>query len=249
MARPPKTKPPVYAHRDATKAARAIRAGRLDAGDPNARLLPSDLRLDDDDFDLVIDYCEQHRDGVEKRVLDVELVHRALLMAYREQQAARSARRRERQLQTLLEHGRARGRGVPWFGAPLGLTSQSAWNRRNRFAQQDDLESAMPASTALTTWLDANRNELSEIGEALVDQRPDVLALVDDVEARSVLAEQVDDVGQALAPLPTLDFAELVATALTSWLAEPIAPKDPIMRDLVQRGRRLLTTFVRARDE
>lgn len=58
------------------------------------------------------------------------------------------------------------------------------------------------------------------------------------------LAGLLNDLGEALAPLPDLDFAALVIAAVQCWHAgNPATTADPVLRDVASRGRRLAETY------
>lgn len=250
MARPRKNPAPTYTRRDAEAAARFIRTRRIEAGDLAAQKLPTG-RLDDDELDAFLVHCEQHTD-IDREVLGAELKARATLLAYLKDQDQRAQRRRTRQELSILLTGAVSEKRAAWYGEPLGLSPQNVYNRRNALTRQlsttDD--GARQNASVASEWLVRNRDEVAEIGEALVDQRPEVVQLLQDLAARDRLAELIDDVGEALAPLPDLDFAELVVAALRTWQSgKPGTTSDTVLRDLDSRGRRLIKSYAAAAAE
>jgi hypothetical protein len=138
-------------------------------------------------------------------------------------------------------------RSTAWWTGPLGLTAQNAVMTRRAMRRRADAVEAggeRGPTTPLSEWLLGCRDELAEVGELLVDQRPDVLDAVGDQRRRNTLAELVDEVGAALAPLPDLEFAERVTLALECWFAAGVAETgDPVVRDLAGRGRRVASGY------
>ncbi|MFD1145929.1 hypothetical protein [Saccharothrix hoggarensis] len=251
MARPRKNRPPRVTEWQANQAAVTIRTGRLKV-DPTgaAKALHDHDRLDADELADVVRWCDENPPhGLDRDALVAELQARAVLVAYVGQRIEQEQRRHQRSLLRLLEDGHVAWRGHRiWAGqyvGPLGLTAQNAWTTRDtlsrRFSQADD---GRPVPADAARWLTAHRDEVAEVGELLVDQAPDVLHTVADVDARTRLREAIEDVGEALAPLPDITFAELVFTALRRWWdADPAETADPILRDLASRGRTLHASY------
>lgn len=224
----------------ATAAAHTIRRHRLRLGDPHVDTLPTDTYLDDDDLTAVLAHCDTHP-TVHGHIPPGEVTARATLWAYLDQQATRAAERRQRVLLGILQTGHTSTEPAGRYGRPLGLSPQNAYN--TRIVLERRYPARPPAETAGSGWLAAHRDEVAELGETLVDQRPDVLATIPDSTARRHLAGLVDAVGTALGPLPTDRFATAVLAALDAWITTgPAVSADPVLRDLAARGRHLLAT-------
>lgn len=254
MARPPKIRTPNYSLEDALAAALAIKRLRTEATprDPDLDYFPSTLH-DDMDVDDVLDYLTKHRD-IPADVQAAELPYRAKLVEYQHQ---RDTARYKRRTLALLDTARQVDAPPRTYGPLMGLPSrQAVFNRRSRLTVELRMNGAGPRTRRETEqegrverWLSANRADLINVGELLVDQRDELVESLADPEQRQQLVEAIDLAGEQLSAHPRRGFAGAIAYAM--FLLRPGGPAqvlDPVIRDGLERGTRLRLEFNQLRE-
>lgn len=228
---------PRYTLGDAARAAADIRRLRVEARDPDldARF-PAEV-LNDEDVDAVVEYTHRHR-RVSPLVRGAELEFRSKLLEYQRQ---RDTDKHERRVLAMLETGRQLGVRPTLYGSPMGLRSkQAVYHRRVTLAAR------RPAHVSdegrAQEWLDEHIVELRGLADVLLDNRDELLLLVDEGPAREKLANDIDSAGALMSTRrPTMDFCGAVAYAVFGL--RPDAARratDPAVRDQLEQGLRLL---------
>ena len=141
----------------------------------------------------------------------------------------------------MLETGRQLGVRPTLYGSPMGLRSkQAVYHRRVTLAAR------RPAHVSdegrAQEWLDEHIVELRGLADVLLDNRDELLLLVDEGPAREKLANDIDSAGALMSTRrPTMDFCGAVAYAVFGL--RPDAARratDPAVRDQLEQGLRLL---------
>jgi hypothetical protein len=235
VSRTPNKPVTVYTFKSAAVAATEIIRIRFAAGDD---ALPSAV-VDDDDIDQVIAYTQRHS-KVGRGVRADELPHRALLVEYRRQ---RDVERYERAQLAVLQSGHELGLHPVSYGEPMGLRlRQVVFNRRTRLARKwaTVAERAVEEGRA-QQWVDEHARQLRVLADVLVDNRDELLDLVNGDAARGELVRNIDEAGAHPSPRPTPDLSFALASAvdlLRPGRARPAS--DLYVREVLEQGLLLL---------
>ena len=261
MARPPMVPTPKYTLDNAIAAAKRIRrlraeprvAGRPEPKDPDLAFFPAAV-VDDQDVDAVVAYLGAHR-RVPAEVLAVELPDRARLVEYQHQRDVAAYKRR---VLALLDAGHDLKAPPRTYGPALGLPSRAAvHNRRTRltielrrYGQAPPTARQAADDARMDRWLAEHRRELLAVGEALVDNREDLLRLLADPDQRAELAVTIDQVGEMMTARPSRVYASAVAHAMFQLRPGGPARKadDSLLTEAIERGTRLRASFNKVRD-